>query len=81
MSEQKHDQAPFWGHNDGYFNKANNAILFLFRLKKSCLKKFNKRREFIHPKFPRARAKQTCLKFATFAYIRHRAQPKLKSPS
>ena len=46
MSEQKHDQAPFWDQNAGYFNKANNAILFYSGEKKNCLKKFNKRLEF-----------------------------------
>ena len=69
---------------------------FLFRLKKknaskvdkhvmlSYLLLFNKRLEFdffqLHPKFPRARAKQTRWKFAAFAYY-HREKPNLKSLS
>ena len=51
----------------------------------SYLLLFNKRLEFdfflkLHPKFPRARAKQTLLKFAAFAYY-HREKPNLKSLS
>ena len=50
----------------------------------SYLLLFNKRLEFeffkLHPKFPRARAKQTRLKFAAFAYY-HREKPNLKSLS
>ena len=45
---------------------------------------FNKRLEFdffkLHPKFPRARAKQTRWKFAAFA-IYHEEKPNLKSLS
>ena len=50
----------------------------------SYLLLFNKRLEFdffkLHPKFPRARAKQTRWKFAVFAYY-HREKPNLKSLS
>ena len=63
------------GQNAGYFNKANQCYsFFLFSSKKiaskidkhvmlSYLLLFNKRLEFdffyLHPKFPRARAKPT----------------------
>ena len=71
------------GKNAGYFNKANQLFYFLLSFKKiaskidkhvmlSYLLLFNKRLEFaflkLHPKFPRARAKQTRWKFAAFAY-------------
>ena len=62
------------GQNAGYFNKANQRYSFFIQFKKvaskidkhvmlSYLLLFNKRLEFdffqLHPKFPRARAKQT----------------------
>ena len=71
------------GKNAGYFNKGNQLFYFLFSFKKiaskidkhvmlSYLLLFSKRLEFaffkLHPKFPRARAKQTRWKFAAFAY-------------
>ena len=83
------------GKNAGYFNKASQLFYFLFSFKKiaskidkhvmlSYLLLFNKRLEFdffqLHPKFPRARAKQTRWKFAAFAYY-HREKPNLKSLS
>ena len=60
------------GQNTGYVNRANQRYSFLFSLKKVAskidehimLSYFNKRLESdfffqLHPKFPRARAKQT----------------------
>ena len=50
----------------------------------SYLLLFNKHLEFdffkLHPKFPRARARQTRWKFAAFAYY-HREKPNLQSLS
>ena len=61
------------GKNAGYFNKANQLFFFfLFSFKKIASKIDKHVIEFaffkLHPKFPRARAKQTRWKFAAFAY-------------
>ena len=62
------------GKNAGYFNKANQLffLFFLFSFKKIASKIDKHVIEFaffeLHPKFPRARAKQTRWKFAAFAY-------------
>ena len=78
------------------FQKSKSTLFFFFiQIKKNASKVdknvmlgylllFNKRLEFdffnLHPKFPRARAKPTRWKFATFAYY-HREKPNLKSLS
>ena len=69
------------GPNAGYFNKANQRYsFFLFSFKKiaSKIDKYGMLSYFqLHPKFPRARAKQTRWKLAAFAYY-HREKPNLK---
>ena len=65
--------------NAGYFNKEKIASKIDKHVMLSCLLLFNKRLEFYffflpHPKFPRARDKQTRWKFAAFAYY-YREKP------
>ena len=82
-SEQKHDQAPFWDQNAGYFNKANNAILFYSGEKKTASKSSTNALNFVltPSKIPTCTSQENLLQICHICIYYHRAKPNLKSPS